>query len=61
MVFDEVSFMDEKLHAIIALHHLFDLFVVLRRVVHKFLEQWFVILIVFNEIRDFKTLIAVFI
>ena len=53
--------MDEKLHAIIALHHLFDLFVVLRRVVHKFLEQWFVILIVFNEIRDFKTLIAVFI
>ena len=53
--------MDEKLHAIIALHHLFDLFVVFRRVVHKFLEQWFVILIVLSEIRDLKTLIAVFI
>ena len=39
--------MDKKLHAIIALHHLFDLFVVLRRVVYKFLENGLVILIVF--------------
>jgi len=53
--------MDEKLHAIIALHHFFDLFVVLRRVVHKFLEQRLIVLIVFREIRNFKTLIAAFI
>ncbi|MBT7706970.1 MAG: hypothetical protein HN749_00240 [Nitrospina sp.] len=53
--------MDEELHAVIALHHSFNFFVVLRRVIYKFPEQGFIVLIVFRKIRNFKTLIAVLI